>query len=193
MQRRQLLGTLGGLGTAAIAGCTGGVSSRTLSSPSIETEDGEVHLVFGEDDSRLAVSTVQYRSLANERSRFASVRYFMSHREDTHVDSLELSVRAPPSGHQPPADLYLAVPDRSKFPEITVESHPATQARLVTIPELGDLGRGTFGLAFFLDARNADTAVLPTRIDVRSEVTGSGFLGPDYTLEGGTEIDIPLG
>lgn len=192
MNRRQLLATVGGLGTGALAGCSSISEPRTLASPTVEREDSEVHLRFGESGDPVAVSTFMYRAGPGTETDVVTLKYRMAHREGTNVDSIELSIRAPPAGVDPPAAVYLAIPDRSDVPDVRMRSHPNTRARIVEIPDLGVLGRGTFGFDFFLDPFEAEETV-PTRVGVTSAVSGTGVLEPDYRLEGSTEIEIPLG
>ena len=190
MNRRQLLATVGGLGTGTLAGCSTISGPRTLDDPTVEREDSEVHLVFGERDDPIAVSTFRYRPAPGSDTDMVHVNYYMEHRRDTHVDALELAILAPPTGGDPPAALYLAVPDRSG-PDLRVRTDADTGARIVEIPELGTLGRGTFGLECYLDPSDV-AETLTARVEVESTVSGTRILDSDYRLRGSAELEIPM-
>ena len=190
MRRRQLLATVGGLGAGTLAGCSQVAGPQTLASPTVQREDGEVTMHFGEAGDPVATSTFLYGSQPDRRE-LTAVKYRMSHRNETNVDSLELAIRAPPSGVGPPAAVYMAVPNNSEFPEVTLRSHPNSQARLIEIPDVGTIGRGTFGLDFFVDPFEAE-GPLPVRIAMESTLSESGILERAYRLDGTVTVEIPM-
>lgn len=188
MQRRAFLGGLAAAGGGGLAGCTAPVGSRRLSDPAETREADEVVLRFGEAGAPVARSTIGYTDTP-VTGEILPVRYLMWHREGTTVESLRLSIRAPPVGHHVPASVYLAVPQNGEIPDLEVFADRDTGTPTIEIADLGIMGEGTFGMKFYVEP-NVEDAPLTARIDVSSRVTESGLLGREYHLEGTTRIDM---
>ena len=188
MQRRAFMGGLAAAGVGALEGCTAPVGRRRLSDPAERREADEVVLRFGEAGDPVARSTIDYTDTP-VTGEILPFRYLMWHREGTNVESLRLSIRAPPVAHQVPAAVYLAVPRNGEIPDLELFADRDTGTPTIEIADLGIMGEGTFGMKFYLEPSVPDTP-LTARIDVSSRVTESGFLGREYQLEGTTRIDM---
>ncbi len=191
MQRRAFLGGLAAVGGTALAGCTAPVGPGRLSNPVETREPAEVVLRFGEAGEPVARSTIDYTDTP-VTGEILPVRYLMWHREGTTVESLRLSIRAPPVAHQVPAAVYLAVPENGEIPDLELFSDRDTGTPTIEIEDLGIMGEGTFGIDFYVEPTVADDP-LTARIDVSSQVTESGLLGREYELEGTTRIEMARG
>lgn len=191
MQRRAFLGGLAGVGGGALAGCAAPAGQQTLSNPAETREADEVVLHFGGQGDPVARSTIQSWGTPLT-GRILPMRYYMWHRDGTTVESVTLSIRSPPAGHEVPASVFLAVPQNGEIPDITLESDPDTGTPVIDIEDLGIMGGGTFGLEFYIEP-TVRTDPLPVRIDIQSRVTGDGFFGRDYRLEGTTKVEIERG
>jgi hypothetical protein len=189
MDRRQLLGAVAGVGTTAVAGCTGFTGPTDLDDPRLKRDDGEVRFGFGEPGDEIARSTVMYSDPPNS-GLVVPMRYLMWHREGTTVESLDLQIRSPPAGHEPPASVFLAIPQNADIPDVRLYSARDTKTRIVEIPDLGIMGEGTFGLDFYLEP-TVETAPLPVHLGIESRVTEPGLTGQTYHLEGTATIEVP--
>lgn len=191
MQRRAFLGGLAAGGSGALAGCTAPLGPRRLSNPAETREAEEVVLRFGEAGDPVARSTIDYTDTP-VTGEILPVRYLMWHREGTTVESLRLTIRAPPAGHHVPAGVYLAVPQNGEIPDLELFADRDTGTPTIEIEDLGIMGEGTFGMKFYVEP-SVDDDPLTARIDVSSRVTESGLLGREYHLEGTTRIDMARG
>lgn len=190
MRRRALLGTVAGLGTSALAGCSGLQTERTLSDPAVSRDDGEVVLAFGEPGDQVARSTIMYDGNPPGSDMVASLKYRMWHRDGTTVDSLRLRLSGPTTT-KPPASVFLAVPDNAGFPAVDLRTSADGRARIIELPDLGTLGRGTFGLDCFV-VPYTDQRPLPLHLSIEATVADGGLLGGGYALDGATDIEVPM-
>ena len=191
MKRRTLLGSVAGLGAGMLAGCAGLQDTRTLSHPEISRDDGEVVMAFGEPGDHVARSTIMYDGNPPGSTMVASLKLRMWHREGTTVDTLQVRLRDSVPGPEPPPSVFLAVPENTGLPEVNLYTTTDASARVIEIPDLGDLGRGTFGLDFFV-VPYSDRRPVPVRLSMDARLTEEGVFGGEYSLEGTTDIEIPM-
>ncbi|MFB6266986.1 MAG: hypothetical protein ABEI31_04935 [Halodesulfurarchaeum sp.] len=191
MNRREFLGGLGGAGVASLAGCTAPGSVRVLDDPRIDREAGGVEMKFGKAGDWDAIVSQSYGPGPGGPG-VASVHFRMSHRAKTHVDSLRLEMRDRLPARTPPVEVFMAVPDNTDFPRVDLRTTTDGDGRVISIDELGILGRGTFGLDYFLIGPE-ERAHLPVTFDVESRLSERRLLGDAYRLQGSVECDIPLG
>ena len=191
MQRRAFLGSMAGAGGVALAGCTAPGGPRRLEAPTETRSADEVVLGFGPEGDPVARSTLRYTDTPIT-GEILPLQYYMSHREGTTIESLRLSIRAPPAGYQVPATVYLAVPQNGEIPDLEVYADDQTRTPIVEIADLGLMGEGTFGIELYVDP-TVDTDPLPVRIQLASRVTESGLLGRSYDLEATTRLEMARG
>ncbi|MGM0398575.1 MAG: hypothetical protein ACQEQY_06225, partial [Halobacteriota archaeon] len=60
MERRTYLAALGTASVGALAGCSVPSTNTRMTDPTVKDDDGETHLVYRDDDGRVAVTSVQY-------------------------------------------------------------------------------------------------------------------------------------
>lgn len=191
MKRRTLLGSVAGLGAGMLAGCTGLQGSQALFNPDISRDDSEVVMAFGEAGNHVARSTIMYDGNPPGSEMVASLKLRMWHREGTTVDTLQVRLRDAVPGPEPPPSVFLAVPENTGFPEVNLYTTTDGSARVIEIPDLGELGGGTFGLDFFV-VPHTDRRPVPVWLSMDARLTEEGVLGSEYSLEGTTDIEIPM-
>lgn len=192
MERRQFLTAVSSIGVATIAGCGMAGASKTLSNPTKEVEDdGETHLQFNTEGSRVATLTIQpgrqrYSGLAGEQT---TLDVSCSHRDETKISGFRLKLRTLPGGGRPPAEVSLRTPFGTPHPSFQLYSDPQDGGAILDIPDADEIGDGTLTLEFLLSHLEESTSKL--EVDATIELTEKGMTGSDYTLEALTLIQLP--
>lgn len=190
MRRREALVAAGSVGIGITAGCLG--SPTTISTPQEEqADDGETTLQFEEDGTEVASLTV-----GPGRQRYSGagggqvpVDVAITHGEETTITGLTLTVRAPPSGAEPPAELALTTPFGTPHPPLELYADPDGAGTVLAIDEMGEQGDGNVVLQFLLTGLR--DAVSELRVEVTVELATRGVLGRQYTLDGHTTVPLP--
>lgn len=192
MRRREALVAAGSVGITLTAGCAG-LGSTTVSTPDEQqADDGETNLRFQADDgTEVATLTVQ-----PGRKRYSgvgggqmSVDVAITHGDETTITGLELTLRAPPSGADSPAEVALRTPFGTPHPSMELYAHPEGEGTVLAIDEMGEQGDGTMVLQFLLTGLR--DAVSELKVDATVELAGRGVLGRKYTLDGLTLVSLP--
>lgn len=187
MNRRQFLATTGGAGLLSLAGWRSTQSQSTLDDPTVETEeDGETHLHFDRDGERLATLTVQP---ARQERDPTPVDVSLWHADPTEVTSLSVHLRAPPAGHEVPAEVSLTAPQWSPRPSVELYVDGQTGGTVFEIPDTGGQGEGTMTFEFLVDPVEGSPSSL--HVDATADLAEPGVLGDAYTIEGTTRVPLP--
>lgn len=192
MDRRDYLAVLSSVGAATLAGCSIPGQSRTLSNPTTEEEDdGETHLFFTADTTRVATVSIQ-----PGRDRYDGpggtqipVDISISHADRTKITSLTLALRTLTEGGKPPAEAALLAPFGTPHPGLELYTDPADGGTVLTIPDARDIGSGTVTLKLLLSSVASSTTEMA--LDATIDLSEHGLFGTKYTLSSITTIPLP--
>lgn len=192
MDRRDYLAALSSVGAAALAGCSVPGQSRRLSNPRTEEEDdGETHVFFTADTTRVATVSVQ-----PGRERYDGpvgtqipIDISIAHAGRTTITSLTIALRTLTEGGTPPAEAALLTPFGTPHPGLELYTDPADGGTVLTIPNSEDIGSGTVTLKFLLSSVAQSTTEMT--LDATIELAEHGLFGTQYMLSSITTIPLP--
>jgi len=175
-RRRFLAAGLAGLG-AATAGCSGVLGETvTLADPETGTNDegAEKYFTYRHDGERQAVLGVDQQSPQASPTDGFPLRLSVSHRDGlgaddpgTTIERLRFELRAPPTSVGPPAEVYLATPGGSIWPELTFRTTDDSWTVIAADGLGGDgPGQGTLTLATRIEPVGTPVDELALRADL---------------------------
>ncbi|GAA0533193.1 hypothetical protein ABNG02_09685 [Halorubrum ejinorense] len=190
MNRRTYLAAVSTASVAAAAGCSAVSDTQTISEPTVDADSpGRKTLVFEADDGEVGHVGVD----GTVDSGRIDLSTEIWHREGTRVSSIRLNVWTPDPATGSPARVAVVSPvegDSSPPPSIslyTPDRRPGTVVEITDLDDLADETISTLGLVV-IPAASEDTEL---RIRATVELTGSGVLGSDYTLDGELQLAYP--
>lgn len=190
MNRRTYLAAVCAGSAAATAGCSGVTGTETLSDPTVNADSpGRKTLVFEADDGKVGHVGID-GTIDSGRIDLSTEIW---HRAGTRVSSITLNVWTPDPATESPARVAVVAPvegDSSPPPSIslyTPDRQPGTVIEITDLDDLADETISTLDLVV-IPAAAADTEL---RIRATVELTESGVLGSDYTLDGELQLAYP--
>lgn len=190
MNRRRYLAAVSTAGVAATAGCSLVSGHQTLSDPTVsEDSPGRKAIVFSANDAEVGHLGVD-GSVASDRIDLSTEIY---HRDRTRVESIELRLWMPAIATESPAKVAVTAPvegDSSPPPSISLYTPEHDPGTIVEITDLDDLADETISTLDLIVVPGAETA---TELGIHAiiELTGSGVLDSDYTLDGSLQLSYP--
>lgn len=194
MNRREVLAAVGTVGVVATAGCSS-IGSTTITNPEGErTEDGDVNLNFRtESGKKVATLTVMpgRQRYSGHRGTEVPVKIAITHGDATKIESVRLDLRAPPTstGAGVPAEVAFTTPFAKPHPSMELYTDPDDVSTILKIPDTGEQGDGNMIFDFLLTSVRDTTTELS--VDAAVELSESGILDQNYTLEGLTLVPLP--
>ena len=190
MKRRNFLAAAGSAGAAAMAGCSG-LGSETISNPSEEQEsDGETTLTFQADNGdQVATLTIQpaKQQYSGKSGQQVPVDIAITHSEETTITDLTLSLRTPPSGTGV-SEIALETPFGTPHPSLDLFADE-DGASVLSIDDMGENGDGNVVFKFVMIGYGDINSEL--EVDAEIGLAETGFLNPDYTLNGLALVPLP--
>lgn len=190
MDRRQFLSVIGTAGAVATSGCSTVTGSELLSDPTVHADSsGRRSLEWvshGESVGELGVSGTVSSGLIDLSTE-------LSHRQGTSVESITLRVWMVSPETDTPADVAVVSPvegDSSPPPSISLYSPSHNEGTVIEITDLGDLKDETISTLDLLVRPRSETAKT-LKVEPTIELTGGGFVGDDYTLDGQLRLKFP--
>lgn len=182
MKRRTYLSAVWTASLGALAGCSDPSTTR-LMNPTVEEEDSETHLLYRDDDGRLATTTVRYGPVTD----LGPIRMRLSiwHRRGTTLEDLSVTVRSrDPPGPSP--EMYIAAPTAS-FPPIHFSRGSNGNGRRFSVPDIGEVGTGTVSIDWYLRSFDDDW---PVELAFDVEYALDGGLLQAYAVDGTVDLEI---
>ncbi|UWG46713.1 Uncharacterized protein HSRCO_0416 [Halanaeroarchaeum sp. HSR-CO] len=183
MERRTYLAAFGTAGVGALAGCSVPSTTTRMTDPTVKDADTETHLVYRDDDGRVAVTSVQYGPVTDQ----GLIRMQLSiwHRAKTTVEDLSVTVRTREPA-VPAPEVYLAAPSRD-FPAVHFSRDENSDGRQFAVPDIEEVGRGTVTIEWFLRSFDDEWPV-ELAVDVDYDLDGGTFT--TYTVDGTVEFEL---
>jgi hypothetical protein len=190
VRRRELVAALGTAGTVTVAGCGAIRSGTTLSDPTGKSDgSGRRSLHFSSDGEEIGHFGVD----GTVASDLIELRTEIWHRDETRVQSIELRVWMPETARDTSAEVAVVSPvegDSSPPPNVRLSSPDRDLGTVIEIDDLDDLADETISTLELL-VRPASETATELSIDCTIELTSSGLLGSDYTLDGRLDLNYP--
>lgn len=190
MNRRALLGSIGGTGVFAAAGCVGVGGTERLADPRETREStGWRTLVFTADGEEVA----KFGANGSGVSDRVELSTQIWHQDGTNIERISLTTWMPGPEQGSPGEVAVVAPvegDSSPPPELTLYTPDQNPGTTIEISDLDDLADETISTIELVVRPRSETAT-KLAIDTRIELSDGGFLGTDYTLTGELELKFP--
>ncbi|WP_245852925.1 hypothetical protein [Natrinema ejinorense] len=190
MNRREYLAAICSTGVVATAGCSAIQSNQTLSDPTVHGDSrGRKTLVFATTDEEVGKFGVTGRV----DSGVIDAPLEIWHRAGTAVKSITLRVWMPEVATESPPTVAIASPvegDSSPPPSVALYTPDRALGTVIEISDLDDLADETISILNLLVKPVAETASKLT-IHTTIELTSSGILESNYTLDGELQLTYP--
>ncbi len=190
MNRRPYLASVCAAGVAATAGCSTVSGGKTLSEPTVNTESsGRKAVIFTENDEEVGHLGVD-GSVVSDRIDLSTEIW---HRDETTVESIKLRVWMPETATESTTEVAVVSPvegDSSPPPSVALYTPDQALGTIVEITDLDDLADETISTLDLVVVPASETA---TRLTIHTtiELSGSGILSSDYTLDGELQLAYP--
>jgi hypothetical protein len=190
VNRRGYLTAVCSAGVVATAGCSSLAGDQTLSEPTVNTEsDGRKALIFTSNDEEVGHFGVD----GNVESNLITLSTEIWHQEGTSVQSIKLRIWMPETATETPAEVAVVSPvegDSSPPPSVALYTPDQALGTIIEITDLDDLADETISTLHLLVNPRAETATT-LNIHATIELSESGVLGSDYTLDGELQLAYP--
>lgn len=178
------------MATLSLTGCLGLDSGPIeLDQPQQEMDAGgmEKHLIFTHDQTEQAVLTIQQFRPPSDPESPIPFRFLVWHREALSIDRLYFKLRAPPTGDELPADIYLKAPNSGPWPEFDIRTEDNLWT-IIAVDDIGELGDGSLGLEFILEPVSDPVDELAVMAELG--FSNTAFFGSNLRASVHTEFDI---
>lgn len=190
MNRRTYLTAVGAAGIAATAGCSTIGGHQTLTSPSVnEDAPGRKVIIFTAGGREVGHFGVDGRVDASRIELSTEIW----HRDGTRVESITLRLWMPEIATESPAKVAVTAPvegDSSPPPSITLSSPERDVGSVIEITDLDDLADETISTLNLIVIPGANSAT-DLNIQATIELSSSGLLSREYTLDGVLQVSYP--
>jgi hypothetical protein len=190
MNRRRYLAAVSTAGVAATAGCSAVTGNQTLSDPTVnEDSPGRKAVVFTANDAEVGHLGVD-GSIESDRIELSTEIW---HQDGTRVKSIKLRVWMPEIATDSPAEVAVNSPvegDSSPPPSISLYTPDRNPGTIIEITDLDDLADETISTLNLIVIPGSETAT-DLNIHATIDLSGSGVLSSDYTLEGELQLAYP--
>ncbi|SEW23904.1 hypothetical protein [Halobacterium jilantaiense] len=190
MNRRTYLTTACGVGSAALAGCSGIAGHTTISDQTVDgTQSGRTTLTFADGDTEVGHLSV------NGRVTSGQLRLPMEiwHQDGTSVDSIALRVWMPEVATESPAEVAVVSPvegDSSPPPSVSLYTPERDIGTTIEVTDLDDLADETISTLDLIVVPGAESAT-DVNIHGTLELSGNSLTSTDYTLDGELQLTYP--
>lgn len=190
MNRRRYLAAVSTAGVAATAGCSAVTGNQTLSDPTVnEDSPGRKAILFTANDAEVGHLGVD-GSIDSDRIELSTEIW---HQDGTRVKSIELRVWMPEIATDSPAEVAVTSPvegDSSPPPSISLYTPDRNPGTIIEITDLDDLADETISTLNLIVIPGSETAT-DLNIHATIDLSGSGVLSSDYTLDGELQLAYP--
>lgn len=187
MNRRTYLAAVCTAGVTATAGCGTVAGNQTLSDPTVNKDaPGRKAIIFTSDESEVGHFGVD-GSVTSNRINLSTEVW---HQEGTHVESIKLRLWMPETATESPAEVAVVSPvegDSSPPPSVSLYTPDGDLGTIIEITDLDDLADETISTLNLIVIPGSETATDLT-IHATIELSGSGVLSSDYTLDGELQL-----
>lgn len=190
MKRRAYLTAICSTGVITMADCSTVAGGQTLSEPTVKNDaDGRRALIFTQEDEEIGHFGVD----GHVESGLIDLSTEIWHRDGTDVEAITLRLWMPQIAQESPAEVAVVSPvegDSSPPPSVTLYTPERELGTVIEITDLDDLADETISTLNVLVKPGSKTATALT-IHATIELTDSGLLGSDYTLDGRLQVEYP--
>lgn len=167
-----------------MAGCSA-FSEETLT-PTTETEERELHLLYHDDGNRVATVSLIDRWRGGSHERLFPLRLHLWKEEGLEADSLRYEFRM--TGADDPPEFYLKRLGGSRWGPVQFSHSEDGRSTVLEMPDLGFQGSGSVTVDTLVENRDEDP--LDLRVDIDATLSGGRF-STDYELTGSATREIP--
>jgi hypothetical protein len=190
MNRRGFLMAVCSAGVVTTAGCSSVAGEETISEPTVDTEsDGRKALIFTSNGEEVG----HFGADGNVESNQISLSTEIWHQKGTTVQSIKLRVWMPETAAESATAVAVVSPlegDSSSPPSVALYTPDGALGTIIEITDLDDLADETISTLNLLVNPGEETA---TKLNIHAtiELSESGILGSDYTLDGKLQLVYP--
>lgn len=184
------LAGVGTAGVAATAGCSTVAGHQTLSDPSMSNDSsGRKAIIFTANGGEVGHLGVDGHVESNRIDLSTEIW----HEDRTRVKSIKLRLWMPEIAAESPATVAVTSPvegDNSPPPSLSLYTPTRDLGTVIEITDVDDLADETISTLDLIVIPGADTAT-DLKIHATIELSGSGILSTDYTLDGELQVAYP--